>query len=92
MNTQTRPGYFEIWSRTQDGRAQKHGGACGRTFDDACKHLASESVDFWTHYDKGRYRGRALYPSEALALGARAASDASERSSDAGRLEEAEAE
>ncbi|MGD8862729.1 MAG: hypothetical protein PVI30_22145 [Myxococcales bacterium] len=92
MSTQTRPGYFEIWSRTQDGRAHKHGGACGRTFDDACKHLASESVDFWTHYDKGRYRGRALYPSEALALGTRASEAASERSADPSSRDEAEAE
>lgn len=70
MANETRAGYFEIWSRTNDGGARKHGTACGVTFDDACKHLASESIDFWTHYDKGRYRGQRLYESQGAALAA----------------------
>jgi hypothetical protein len=59
---------FEVWSRTDTDRAHKHGEAFGLTFSDACKHLASESLDFWTHYDKGRYRSRPLYPTRHQAL------------------------
>lgn len=53
----------EVWSLDADGQPHKHGAALGLTFQDACKQLASESVDFWTHYDKGRYQGRPLYRS-----------------------------
>ena len=70
MSTETRSSLFEIWSAVEGGGAQMHGSAYGVTFADACKHLASESVDFWTHYDKGRYRGRRLWSSEREALAA----------------------
>jgi hypothetical protein len=39
----------------------------GITFEDACKQLACESLDFWTHYDKGKYRGWTLFPTMAEA-------------------------
>lgn len=64
----TRANYFEVWSRTTSGSAEKHGAALGVTFEDACKHLACESLDFWQHFDKGMYRGQRLYPSEQEAL------------------------
>lgn len=59
---------FEVWSRTEDGDAVKHGVADGMTFDDACRQLACDSVDFWTHYERRRYRDRTLHPSRAEAL------------------------
>jgi hypothetical protein len=67
MSNAARAAHFEIWSRSKDGRVHKHGAALGLTFQDACKHLASECVDFWTHYDKGRYQGRRLYASRGQA-------------------------
>lgn len=60
---------FEVWSRTEDGDVVKHGDAVGMTFEDACKQLACDSVDFWTHYEKRRYRNRTLHPSRGEALG-----------------------
>jgi hypothetical protein len=62
------PRWHEIWSCAPDGRVQKHGGAFGLTFEDACKHLSCESVDFWKEYHKGRYRGRLVCESRAQAL------------------------
>jgi len=56
---------YEVWSRAENGRVRKHGEAVGLTFEDACKHLACESIDFWTYYEKGRYRGRPLSESAA---------------------------
>lgn len=64
-----RGGYFEIWSRSGDGKIRKHGGAHGLTFKDACKHLACTSLDFWTHYERGHYRGLPLYETREQALG-----------------------
>jgi hypothetical protein len=62
---------FEIWSRGESGLVRLHGRALGLTFEDACKHLACESLDFWHHYARGSYGGEKLYPSadEALAGG-----------------------
>jgi hypothetical protein len=68
MATGFRTTSYEIWSCSGDGNVERHGRALGITFEDACKQLASESVDFWTHFDKGTYRGRRLYPSRAEAL------------------------
>lgn len=68
MATTFRSTCYEVWSRADNGSAQKHGVALGVTFEDACKHLASESIDFWTHFDKGRYRGRPLYQDQGQAL------------------------
>jgi len=59
---------FEIWSRSAAGTARLHGNASGATFQDACKHLACESIDFWTHFARGAYGDEKLYPSEAEAL------------------------
>ena len=60
---QHRPTTFEIWSRIPDGSVKKHGSALGLTFGDACKQLASESVDFWNHYDgRGKFKGYELHP------------------------------
>jgi len=57
---------FEIWSRTLDGSIKRHGVARGLTFVDACKQLASESVDFWKDYDdKGKFQGYRLHSSRA---------------------------
>lgn len=70
MVTDTRPGRYEIWSCSESGHVHKHGAAFGATFEDACKHLASESIDFWTHYERGRYQGRPVYPSRREALAA----------------------
>jgi hypothetical protein len=53
----------EVWSRDASGQPHMHGTALGVTFQDACKQLATESVDFWTHYDKGRYQGNPLFRS-----------------------------
>ena len=68
MDSESRSTRYEVWSRTDKGSAEKHGTAFGVTFADACKQLASESIDFWTHFDKGSYRGRPLYQSQAQAL------------------------
>ena len=38
------------------------------TFEDACKHLSTENLDFWTHYERGAYRGRRLYATREEAL------------------------
>ena len=70
MAVEARSTCYEVWSRSENGDAQKHGVALGVTFEDACKHLASESIDFWTHFDKGRYRGRRLYRDRSAALAA----------------------
>ena len=59
---------FEIWSRDETGGARLHGRAAGLTFEDACKQLACESLDFWRHYARGSYGNERLYPSEAEAL------------------------
>lgn len=59
-----RKNHFEIWSRVETGELKLHGAAYGLTFEDACKQLASESIDFWKHYARGTYRGEKLYPSE----------------------------
>ncbi len=61
---------FEIWSRREDGTARLHGRAEGLTFEDACKHLSCESLDFWNHYVGRKYRGAKLYESKAEALAA----------------------
>lgn len=61
--------YFDIWSRSPSGEPQLHGRAQGLTFEDACKQLASESIDFWHHFERGSYRGEKLYPSKAEVLG-----------------------
>jgi hypothetical protein len=66
--TSYRSQLHEVWSRTHDGTVLQHGVAPGLTFADACKHLCTESIDFWTHFDKGCYRGHRLYPSRQLAL------------------------
>ena len=63
----TRATHFEIWSRTPTG-VRLHGRAAGLTFEDACKQLACESLDFWHHFSRGSYRGDKLYPSSADAL------------------------
>ena len=63
-----RPQTVEVWSRGPDGAARLHGRARCLSFADACKQLATESIDFWTHYDRGCYQGRSLHPSRALAL------------------------
>jgi hypothetical protein len=64
----TRSTRFEIWSRTLDGSIKRHGVARGLTFVDACKQLASESVDFWKGYDdKGKFQGYRLHSSRAEA-------------------------
>jgi hypothetical protein len=70
MATHSRSHHHEVWSRTETGSVEKHGAAFGVTFEDACKHLAAESVDFWTYFDRGYYRGRRLYPSRSQALAA----------------------
>lgn len=70
MTTPSRSTLYEVWSRATSGAVQKHGSAFGVTFEDACKHLACESIDFWTHYERGRYRGRPLCESRRQALGA----------------------
>ena len=58
--------HFEIWSQTLDGSIKMHGAAQGLTFVDACKQLASESVEFWKHYDdKGKFQGYKLHSSRA---------------------------
>jgi len=67
---------YEVWSCADDGAVQKHGAALGVTFEDACKQLSTESVDFWTHFEKGRYRGRLLYRARGEALHAGAATTA----------------
>ncbi|MDH5676224.1 MAG: hypothetical protein OEZ06_29155 [Myxococcales bacterium] len=70
MATPSRATRYEVWSRDDNGEVEKHGAAFGLTFEDACKHLASESIDFWTHFDKGRYRGRPLFHDREQALAA----------------------
>lgn len=60
--------WYEVWTRAPDGTVQCHGGAHGLTFEDACKHLSCESLDFWTHFEKGRYRGRRLCATRSEAL------------------------
>lgn len=67
--------YFEIWSRPPSGDLRCHGRAPGMTFDDACKHLACESLDFWTHFDRGRYQGDPLFASRHEAQLGRVAAD-----------------
>ena len=69
ITTPSRSTLYEVWSRTAGGGVQKHGSAFGVTFEDACKHLACESIDFWTHYERGRYRGRVLCETRGQALG-----------------------
>ena len=59
---------FEIWSRSERGEARLHGCASGLTFEDACKQLACDSIDFWRYFDRGSYGGRKLHPSAARAL------------------------
>ena len=59
---------YEIWSRLETGEARLHGCATGLTFQDACKQLACDSLDFWRHYEKGSYQSHKLYPSAAEAL------------------------
>ena len=66
--TNDRSRHFEIWSRCEDGTARLHGRAEGITFEDACKHLACESLDFWSHYTRGKYRGVKLYSSKKEAI------------------------
>lgn len=66
--TNDRSRRFEIWSRCEGGTARLHGRAEGMTFEDACKHLACESLDFWSHYTRGKYRGFKLYSSKDEAL------------------------
>lgn len=70
MNSQSKH-HFEIWSHDAEG-PRLHGRAAGLTFEDACKQLASESVDFWTHFSRGSYRGERLYASKREALDAAA--------------------
>lgn len=77
-----RSAWFEIWSRDADGDVEKLGAAFGVTFEDACKHLASESIDFWTHFEKGLYRGRPLYRSRGQALAAADPDELAKASSD----------
>ena len=73
MRQATRGLRIEIWSRAPDGSAHKHGEANGLTFEDACKQLSTECLDFWTHYERGSYRGRPLYPDRDAALAGPAA-------------------
>lgn len=73
MSAEMRRTLHEVWSCDTAGRAQMHGTAFGLTFQDACKQLASESIDFWTHYDKGHYRGRLLCQSREEAMAQHAA-------------------
>ncbi len=54
---------FEIWSRSRTNEPQFHGRAFGLTFEDACKQLACDSLDFWRYYERGRYNGRLLFGS-----------------------------
>ena len=65
--THPRSHYFEIWSGTDSGEARLHGRALGLTFEDACKHLACESLDFWKNYERGAYGGEKLYATKAEA-------------------------
>lgn len=67
MNSQ-RSDYFEIWSRSETGEARLHGRASGLTFEDACKQLACDSLDFWRYYQRGSYGGQKLYTSAGEAL------------------------
>lgn len=59
---------FEIWSRSTSGEPRLHGRASGLTFEDACKQLACDSLDFWRFYDRGSYRDQKVYPSATEAL------------------------
>ena len=59
---------YEIWSLNETGEARLHGCASGLTFEDACKQLACDSLDFWRYYERGAYRNQRLYPSAAEAL------------------------
>ena len=59
---------YEIWSLGESGEPHLHGCASGLTFEDACKQLACDSLDFWHHYERGAYRRQKLYPSAAEAL------------------------
>ena len=68
MNGERRGRRHEVWSRSETGQALFHGHASGLTFEDACKHLACSSIDFWRHYRRGCYGGQALYGSAAEAL------------------------
>ena len=75
MASRTRAGRFEVWSRVDGGAIERHGVAFGLTFEDACKQLSTESLDFWEHFEKGRFRGHKVYPSRA-----EAAADSADRS------------
>jgi hypothetical protein len=58
---------FEVWSRGKGNEPQFHGRAFGLTFEDACKQLACDSLDFWRYYERGRYDGQGLYESAEAA-------------------------
>lgn len=64
----TRAKVYEVWSRTPSGSLKKHGVARGLTFEDACKQLACDSLDFWMHFQRGAYQGHKLHPSETEVL------------------------
>ena len=59
---------FEIWSRRETGDAVLHGRARGLTFQDACKQLACDSIEFWRYHERDTWRGQKLFPSAAQAL------------------------
>ncbi len=59
---------YEIWSLNDSGEPRLHGHATGLTFDDACKQLACDSLDFWRHYKRGSYAGHKLYASRDAAV------------------------
>ena len=60
---------FEIWSRGEGGEPRLHGRAAGLTFEDACKQLACDSIDFWQNFERGSYAGHRLYASASQARG-----------------------
>ncbi len=60
---------FEIWSSSDSGEPRLHGRASGLTFEDACKQLACDSLDFWRNFERGAYAGYRLYASAGLARG-----------------------
>lgn len=62
-----RGAFYEIWSRDETGGVRLHGSASGLTFEDACKQLSCDSLDFWRYYARGAYRGQRLHSSAAAA-------------------------
>lgn len=67
MTHQGRSAHFEVWSRRANGETHFHGRAYGLTFEDACKQLACDSLDFWHHYKRGCYDGQPLHASAEAA-------------------------